>query len=90
MSSNSVQKLFKEAYPSFGEDFQDEIKKVCVNEVDFYPGKTLTIISKNHSEFRFKENVWIVRLRDPKIFNDFMLVSNRCSTSWISIDKITN
>lgn len=87
MSNSSVQKLFREAYPS-SEYYQEGKNRVTVDGVDFYLGKTLTISSRELKNFKYRENVWIVKLRDPKVFSDFIMISNRIFVAWISIDQI--
>ncbi len=74
--------------PSCGDLYVGKIQQLFFEGVSFYLGKTLTIFSRDLKNFKYRENVWILRLRDPKIFSDFIMISNRISVAWISIDEI--
>jgi hypothetical protein len=81
------QKIFDT--PSSGPYYPGKIENLFINGISFYLGKTLTISSPNIQNMEMGENVWIIKLRDPKKYKDFILVSNKKYVKWVSIKQIT-
>lgn len=88
MVSEKCREIF--VLPSCGPSYFGKIENLFVNEISFYLGKTLTIKSLNVQNMSLGEDVWIIKLRDPKKFRKFILVSNKEYVSWVSMKQIIN
>ncbi|MCF7906659.1 hypothetical protein K9L04_01865 [Patescibacteria group bacterium] len=80
------QKIFDT--PSSGPYYPGKIESLFINGISLYLGKTLTISSPDIQNMEKGETVWIVKLRDPKKYRNFILVSNKKYVAWVSIKQI--
>ncbi len=80
--------IHQEQVPSVGDYYDGKIRNLYKDGMSFYLQEKLTIGSEGVGNFEVGEIVSIVKLRDPDIYKDFILVSNNIFVKWISIDKI--
>jgi hypothetical protein len=66
----------------------NKIGRLEIDNTIFYLGKTLRIACDGVRGFKKGESVWIIRLRDPKIFKKFIMVSNKINVVWLSLEDI--
>lgn len=87
---NMISEKCKEVFglPSCGPIYSGKVESLFINGISFYLGKTLTIKSYNVQNMNSGEDVWIIKLRDPKKYRKFILVSNREYVAWVSIKQI--
>ncbi|MCF7796095.1 hypothetical protein K9M42_03300 [Patescibacteria group bacterium] len=84
--TTDFQKIFDT--PSSGPYYPGKIENLFFRGVNFYLGKMFKINSPNIQNMEMGENVWIVKLRDPKRYRNFILVSNKKYVNWVSIRQI--
>ncbi|NCC71677.1 hypothetical protein EOM09_08955 [bacterium] len=73
--------------PSCGDLYAGKIQQLFVDGESFYLGKTLKM-SRDVGNFKVNEDVWIIKLKDPKFHKKFIMISNKTFVGWITIDDI--
>ena len=73
---------------SVGKNYEGKIQSVYIENMSLYLGKTLTIGPKSFGNFNPGESVWIIKLKDPNLHKNFIMVSNKTFVSWISLEQI--
>lgn len=88
MVSEKCKEIF--GLPSCGPYYFGKVENLFINGISFYLGKMVIIKSLNIQNMHLGEEVWIIKLRDPKKFRKFILVSNKEYVSWVSMKQIIN